>query len=210
MDIPEIYIPQISIPNIHLSPTFSPKTDYIDINTIGCQHYHRDIKNTGNNNLLIDDPNGVTTSCPYPSYLPINYNPDNLTIIEEQPLMQNKTEMPKGENPKPNIPKEEDKKEDIVPDCPSSNDRRIGEYTSEARIERISGYKRGLDGIECIPLYEQVTFIDSVLPSPSSALNVTAISLIAAASPALLGIIKSVSKTIFKKIFKKKNNVKKK
>ena len=64
-------------------------------------------------------------------------------------------------------------------------------------------HKRGDDGIECITLYENVTFVDSILPSPSAALNVATISLIAASSPLLLGVLKSVSKTVFKKILTK-------
>ena len=32
----------------------------------GCTYQHRDIKNTGNRNLLLEDPNGVFTTCDFP------------------------------------------------------------------------------------------------------------------------------------------------
>ena len=104
--------------------------------------------------------------------------------------------MPEGKPPDAELPKPK-LKPPIIPDCPNKNQRRVGEYTSEARTEKIKSYKRGADGIECITEYEQVTFIDSVLPSPSAALNVATISLIAASSPLLLNVLKSGSKAIF-------------
>ena len=110
--------------------------------------------------------------------------------------------MPEGKPPDAELPKPK-LKPPIIPDCPNKNQRRVGEYTSEARTEKIKSYKRGADGIECITEYEQVTFIDSVLPSPSAALNVATISLIAASSPLLLNVLKSGSKAIFKRILSK-------
>ena len=120
---------------------------------------------------------------------------ESLPSIDSPPLPKSQaTEVP---------PIKKKKEDNILPPCPGKNDRRVGEYTSEARTERIKSYKRGSDGVECIPEYEQVTFVDSVLPSPSAALNVATISLIAATSPILLNVIKSASKTIFQKISKK-------
>ena len=51
-----------------------------DIDVPGCTYQHRDIKNTGNRNLLLDDPNGVYTTCdvPFPSFIPLDYTPENL------------------------------------------------------------------------------------------------------------------------------------
>ena len=136
----------------------------------------------------------------------MNYQADQLIITEEAaPVEKEPTKLPEGKPPKAEIPKDK-KDKPIVPPCPDKNDRRIGEYTSEARTERIKSYKRGSDGIECIAEYEQVTFVDSFLPSPSAALNVAAISLIAASSPLLLNVIKSASKTLFKKLLGKKKS----
>ena len=206
MEIREIGIPEIIIPDVYIPQVILPSFDVLNVETIGCKYYHRDTKNTGNRNLLIDDPNGVVSNCPYPSFIPMNYQADQLIITEEAaPVEEEPAKLPEGKPPKAEIPKDK-KDEPIVPPCPDKNDRRIGEYTSEARTERVKSYKRGSDGIECIAEYEQVTFVDSFLPSPSAALNVAAISLIAASSPLLLGLIKSGSKTLFKKLLGKKKS----
>jgi len=206
VEIREIGIPEIVIPDVYIPQVILPSFDVLNVETIGCKYYHRDTKNTGNRNLLIDDPNGVVSNCPYPSFIPMNYQPESLIITEEAaPVEEEPTKLPEGKPPQAEIPKDK-KDEPIVPPCPDKNDRRIGEYTSEARTERVKSYKRGSDGIECIAEYEQVTFVDSFLPSPSAALNVAAISLIAASSPLLLGLIKSGSKTLFKKMLIKKKS----
>ena len=203
MEIPEISIPEISIPNIDIPYTFSPNYEHSNIEVIGCKYYHRDTKNTGNRNLLIDDPRGVVSDCPFPSFIPLQYVPDQLIIVEEAaPENKEPDKLPEGKPPQAQIPKEEKKEDDYKP-CPDKNDRRIGEYTSEARTERIKSYKRGSDG-ECITEYESVTFVDSFLPSPSAALNVATISLIAATSPLILNAIKPLVKNLIKKLTKKK------
>jgi len=205
VEIKEIGIPEIVIPDVYIPQVILPSFDVLNVETIGCKYYHRDVKNTGNRNLLIDDPNGVVSNCPYPSFIPINYQADQLIITEETLPVEEEQKLPEGKPPKAEIPKDK-KDEPIVPPCPDKNNRRIGEYTSEARTERVKSYKRGSDGIECIAEYEQVTFVDSFLPSPSAALNVAAISLIAASSPLLLNVIKSGSKTLFKKLLGKKKS----
>ena len=203
MEIPEINIPEISIPNIHIPYIFLPNYEHSNIEVIGCKYYHRDTKNTGNRNLLIDDPRGVVSDCPFPSFTPLQYVPDQLIIVEEAaPVDKEPDKLPEGKPPQAEIPKEKKKEDDYKP-CPDKNDRRIGEYTSEARIERIKSYKRGSDG-ECITEYESVTFVDSFLPSPSAALNVATISLIAATSPLILNAIKPLVKNLVKKLTKKK------
>ena len=201
--IPEIYIPHIAIPKVYIPQVSLPPADRApEVQTIGCKYFHRDVKNTGNRNLLIDDPNGVVSNCPYPSFIPMNYQADQLIIVEEA-MVENEepAKLPEGKPPKPEIPKS-DKKIEIV-ECPGKRDQKIGDYRNEKRISRVSGHKRSEDGTECITLYEDVTFIDSVLPSPSAALNVVTISLIAASSPLLIPAIKSLSKTAFKKILSK-------
>ena len=72
MDIPEINIPDIQIPDVYIPQVSLPGYEPLYVETIGCKYYHRDVKNTGNRKLLIEDPNGVTNSCPYPSFIPMN------------------------------------------------------------------------------------------------------------------------------------------
>jgi len=194
LEIPEIHIPDVHIPYTHL-----PNYDHSNVQVIGCTYYHRDTKNTGNRNLLIEDPNGVVSNCPYPSFIPLNYQADQLTITEEMPNLANESEMPASETPKPEIPK--DKKEDpIIPDCPGKNDRRIGEFTSELRTERVKAYKRGEDGIECITIYEDIPFIDQYIPTPSTLVSTAVIASVAATTPLLLNLVKPLVKNAIKKL----------
>ena len=204
MEIPEIVIPEIIIPEINLPQTYIPNYEHSNINVIGCNYYHRDTRNTGNRNLILDDPNGVISDCPFPSFTPLIYDAQNLIITEQAAPVTEQEKLPEGKPPKTEIPKKKDE-EPLIPDCPDKNDRRIGEYTSEARTERIKSYRRGSDGIECIAEYESVTFVDSFLPSPSAALNVATISIIAATSPLILNAIKPLIKNAIKKLTKKKD-----
>jgi len=199
LEIPEIHIPDVHIPYTHL-----PNYDHSNVQVIGCTYYHRDTKNTGNRNLLIEDPNGVVNNCPYPSFIPLNYQADQLIITEEMPNLTNEGEMPASKTPKPEIPK--DKKEDpIIPDCPGKNDRRIGEFTSELRTERVKAYKRGEDGIECITIYEDIPFIDQYIPTPSTLVSTAVIASVAATTPLLLNLVKPLVKNAIKKLTSRKS-----
>ena len=79
MEIPEISIPEIYIPDVPdpYSPHYITITQSPEIDVPGCTYQHRDIKNTGNRNLLLEDPNGVFTTCdfPFPSFVPLDYTP---------------------------------------------------------------------------------------------------------------------------------------
>ena len=212
IEIPEIIIPEIPTINSYIStpyPVLNVPLPNIDLP--GCVKTHRDssVKNT---QIIEDDVNGAFYSCPegkIPSFVPINYDRKKIEIVEqkeEKPISA--PNVPESQTPDiSDIPKE--KEEIKLEPCPGSKDQRVGDFRNEKRLERVIGHKRGDDGIECITLYENVTFVDSILPSPSAALNVATISLIAASSPLLLGVLKSVSKTVFKKILtkSKKDNV---
>ena len=75
MEIPEIGIRQINVPEVYIPETYNPNPvipviTNLEINVAGCTYQHRDIKNTGNTQLLLDDPNGVFTDCDsvFPSF----------------------------------------------------------------------------------------------------------------------------------------------
>ncbi len=174
----------------------------------GCNLYHRDLEITKNPSILYNDRNAYVT-CPegeMPSFNPIEYDPSKLiktvtpTQSEQQAIY------------KPTIlPPQKKKVENIKPPpCPDlSRVLPVGSFTTDLRTERIVGYKRAKNEVDCIPILEEVTFIKSVLPTPSAALNVVTISLLAASSPAILALLKSLSKTVFKKMLtKKKKDVK--
>ena len=196
-EIPEIGIRDISIREI-------PIGSYLGIDVPGCSYQHRD--QNLNPNLLIDDPNGVFTTCDggagIPSFYPMDWNPKDIKVIQEketakeepQPISETKATTPE-------IP--EKKNEEVFKPCPGVNDQRVGDYRNEKKLERVSGHEVGLSG-ECITLYEPVAFIEQYLPTPATAVSTGAIALIAASTPLLVPIIKGAVKKIFKKLTSKK------
>ena len=205
-EIPRIEIREVNIPKIPIWKLYVPTLDIIykpKVDIPGCVRVHR-------NNLpsLIDndkDEYGTYSECGnfiIPSFEPLQYNPNEFTYTESKtPNKQEKEFVDSKDQSGQYIPPKD--KKDVFVECPGKKDQKIGDYRNEKRISRVSGHKRSEDGTECITLYEDVTFIDSVLPSPSAALNVVTISLIAASSPLLIPAIKSLSKTVFKKILAK-------
>ncbi len=103
IDIPNINIPDIYIPNVPepYNPHYLEIAKPPDIDVPGCTYQHRDIKNTGNRNLLLEDPNGVFTTCdfPFPSFIPLDYTPENLVITEEAPINNEPPPLPETEQP---------------------------------------------------------------------------------------------------------------
>ena len=142
MEIPEIYIPEIYVPDIpepysqHYINIAKPP----DIDVLGCTYQHRDIKNTGNRNLLLEDLNGVFTTCdfPFPSFVPLDYTPENLVITGEVPV-NNKTP-PLPESKQPEIPEIKKDKDIELEPCPSKKDQRVGDFRNEHRLERVIGH----------------------------------------------------------------------
>ena len=207
MEIPEINIPEINIPEIHLPYTFLPNYEHSNVEVIGCTYYHRDTKITGNRNLIIEDPNGVISNCPYPSFYPLNYQPDKLIIVEEAAVVNDEPEkLPEGKPPKAEIPKDE-KKEDVFVECPSKKDQRVGDFRNEKKLERVIGHSRSEDGTICTTLYEDVPFKDQYLPEFSTVVSTAAIATVAATTPIILNLVKPIVKNLIKKLTKKKDKV---
>jgi hypothetical protein len=162
---------------------------------------------------LLDDPNGVFTECDsvFPSFFPMDYRPDQLVITENLPITNDTPPMPESESPEIKTP--ENKKEELViPECPSRKEQKIGDYRNSRRIEKVVGHKLSSDKTECITLYEDVPFRETVIGTPEVLISTAAIGLVAGSSAALVpviqGIAKSGIKQITKKLTKKKNNVK--
>jgi len=201
--IVEIYIPDVPEPYSH---HYIIVTELPDIDVPGCTYQHRDIKNTGNRNLLLEDPNGVFTTCdfPFPGFIPLDYTPQNIIITEQAPI-HNQADSSTGKQAT-EIP-EVKKEEIVIPPCPSSKDQRVGDFRNEKRLERVIGHKRGDDEIECITLYEDVPFVDQYIPEPSTIISTAIIGLVAASSPFILNIIKPAIKNIVKKLTKKKDKL---
>ena len=209
MEIPEISIPEIYIPDVPepYTPHYLTITTPPEIDAPGCTYQHRDIKNTGNRNLLLEDPNGVYTTCdfPFPSFIPLDYSPENLVITEEVPIENEPPDMPETEQPEiPEIPKDETP---ILPPCPGKSQQRVGDFRNEKRLERVIGHKRGDDGVECITLYEDVPFKDQYIPNLPTVISTALIASVAATTPLLLNVVKPLVKNVIKKLTKKKKDV---
>ena len=209
MEIPDISIREIYIPDVPeiYTPHYITITEPPEIDAPGCTYQHRDIKNTGNRNLLLEDPNGVFTTCdfPFPSFIPLDYSPENLVITEEVPMNSPTPEMPETEQAE--IPKIPEEKPPVLPPCPGKSNQRVGDFRNEKRLERVIGHKRGDDGVECITLYENVTFKDQYIPEVSTLVSTVVIGLVAASSPLLLNAVKPLVKQVVKKLTKKKDKV---
>jgi len=203
--IPEIHIPDIQIPEVYVPQVSLPGYEPLNVETIGCKYFHRDTKNTGNRNLLIDDPNGVVSNCPYPSFIPMNFQPDQLIIVEEAAVVNDEpTKLPEGKPPQAEIPKDK-KKEDVFVECPGKKDQRVGDFRNEKRLERVVGHERSEDGTICTTIYEDVPFKDQYLPEISTVISTAFIGLVAASTPLLLNAVKPIVKQVVKKLTKKKD-----
>ena len=203
--MPSIKLPEITVPTIDIpdAPYFIEHK--LEGKIPGCNLYHRDLETTRNPSLLISDKNGTYTVCPegqIPSYNPMRYDPNEIIYTEERPASApQRTQETKNKTIKP----KEDKKLEIEP-CPGKRDLRVGSFVNEKRLERVKGYKRGEDGIECITLYENVPFIDQYVPTPSMAVSTFFVASIAATTPLLLNAIKPLTKQLIKRLTKPKKD----
>ena len=195
-------IPEINIPDVHIPYTYVPDYGHSNVQVIGCTYYHRDTKNTGNRNLIIEDPNGVISNCPYPSFNPLNYVPDQLTITEEMPNLANDSEMPTSEPPKTDTQNNEKKEEEYKPCPPKNAQYREGDYKNDKKIERLVKYERGIDG-SCDPVWTEVPFRESIIGTPEVLISTTVIGLVAGGSAALVPLIQGAAKAAIKNIGKR-------
>ena len=216
MEIPEIGIRQINVPEVYIPEIYNPNPvlpviTNLEINTVGCTYQHRDIKNTGNTQLLLDDPNGVFTDCDsvFPSFFPMDYTPDQLVITEDLPITNDAPPMPESDIPETKTP-EKKKEELVIPECPSRKDQRIGDYRNAKRIERVIGHKLSSDKTECLTIYEDVPFRETFIGTPEVLVSTFAIGVVAGGSAALVPLIQGAAKAAIKNItkrFSKKDKV---
>jgi len=208
MEIPEIGIREVNIPEVYIPEIYNPNpvlpiTTNLEIDVAGCTYQHRDIKNTGNTQLLLDDPNGVFTTCDsvFPSFNPIDYTPDQLIITEEIPISNEQPAMPEGEQAKVTPPKDEKKIE--IPECPSKKEQKVGDYRNAKRIERVVGHKLSSDKTECITIYEDVPFRETFIGTPEVLISTFAIGVVAGGSAALVPLIQGAAKAAIKNLSKR-------
>jgi len=210
MEIPEIgikqiYVSEVYIPEIYKPDPVLPVITNLEIDVVGCTYQHRDIKNTGNTQLLLDDPNGVFLTCGesvFPSFYPIDYRPDQLVITEDLPITNEAPPMPESNIPETKTPKNK-KEELVIPECPSRKDQKVGDYRNAKRIERVIGHKLSSDKTECITLYEDVPFRETFVGTNEVLVSTLAIGLVAGSSAALVPVIQGIAKAGIKNITKR-------
>ena len=209
MEIPEIGIKQINIPEVYIPEIYKPDPvlpviTNLEIDVVGCTYQHRDIKNTGNTQLLLDDPNGVVLTCGeslFPSFYPIDYRPDQLVITEDLPITNHAPPMPESDIPKTETPKE--KEEIKIEPCPPKDAPFMaGDYRNDKKIQRLVKYEKTIGG-SCDPIWEDVPFRESFIGTPEVLVSTAVIGLVAGGSAALVPIIQGIAKSAMKQIGKR-------
>jgi len=211
-EIDFISVPDISIPNIPVevippvrvfggyvvNPAFSEPSLLLP----GCYKTHRDADK--NSNLVNVDPMGTFWACPWgevPEIYPLQYDRSKM-IYSNDEVKEKKTEEPVilKETTKTDIPNKKEEKT-FFPPCPDPNSKlRVGSFANEKRLERVKEFRYNESKTECLTIWEDVDYVSSWMPEPSLVINTVLIASIAATSPAIINVIKGVTKNIVKKI----------
>ena len=205
MTIKKIDIKEISVPKIRTWEVQPPILDIIYkpvVDIPACVDAHRN-NLTG---LINEDELGTYQACGtfnIPSFEPLEYNPVDFKYVA--PTKQNKQKQENTQSQKPKLLKKKKEKEIVIPPCPGKKDLRIGSFVNEKRLERVKGYVRGEDGIECITRYEDVPFKDQYIPNLPTVISTALIASVAATTPLLLNVVKPLVKNVIKKLTKKKD-----
>ena len=198
MEIKLIKIPDISTINVN---SYIPPSNILNvapptIDILGCVKTHRDrsIKNT---QIIEEDPNGAFYSCPngkMPSYLPIQYNPNKLQIVEEkQKSNVNTPNQPQTNTPE--IPKNKEKEIITIPPCPDPKQPlRVGSYANSQKLEKVKAFE--LVNGQCNIIWEPVKFQEQYIPEVSTIISTAVIGFVAASSPIILNVIKPIIKKL--------------
>ena len=210
-DLGSVQIQNVTVPNYHVhEPNVNHLTPPVVLNIgnpiidmPGCVKAHQDNQyhKSGlpvDRNLVEDDPDQAMTVCDatVPSYDAMNYEPENLTFIQEAPVppVAPPPDTPQPEVTPPEIPPKEEETE-----CPAPNQPRVGDLTQDGS-EKVVGHE--LQGTTCVVLYEPTTAVEKYLPSTNQVSVTAAIAVVATASAAATPIILRVLKPVITKIWK--------
>ncbi len=220
MKIPDISIPDISIPNIPVeliapirifdgyvtNPSFVTPSLLLP----GCYKTHRDADK--NSNLVNEDPRGSFWNCPWGEVAEIDdieYDPARVVYAIPEEEVEKEKELILKETIKVSPPPSKEEKT-FFPPCPDPNSKlRVGSWANEKRWERVQRFEYNEDKTECLVIWEDVIYREQWLPEMTLVLNTIMIASIAAGSPAIINLIKGLTKNIVKKITasrKKKEN----
>jgi len=206
--IPKIEIREVYVPKIRTWEVQPPILDLITkpvVDIPGCVDAHRN-NLTG---LINEDELGTYQACGtfnIPSFEPLDYNPANFQYTAPAKQQEQKQQQPPQQ--KPQIPQKKKDEELKIPPCPSNKEQKIGDFRNDKKLERVIGYERGQNGIECITLYEDVPFISQYIPSFKQFTGVFSLALVGCSAPIILNLVKPVVKNVIKKLTKKKDKVK--
>ena len=209
-DLGSVQIQNVTVPNYHVhEPNVNHLTPPVVVNIgnpiidmPGCVKAHQDNQyhKSGlpvDRNLVEDDPDQAMIVCDatIPSYTPMNYEPEQLTIVREAPVPD---VPPPPDTPQPDVtPPEIPPKEEETP-CPAPNQPRVGDLTQNGE-ERVIGHELSADGKTCVVLYEDTTVVEKFLPSTNQVSVTAAIAVVATASAAATPLLLRVIKPIIKK-----------
>ena len=206
--IPKIEIKEVYVPKIRLWEVQPPILDVIYkpvVDIPACVNAHRN-NLTG---LINEDELGTYQACGtfnIPSYEPLEYNPADFQYTA--PAKQQEQQQPQPPQQRPQITQKKKDEELEIPPCPDKKDLRIGSFVNDKKLEVVSGYERGKNGIDCITLYEDVPFISQYIPSYKQFTAVFSLALVGCSAPIFLEkLIKPIVKNVIKKLTKKKDKV---
>ena len=206
--INDVNVRNINIPNVNvfnydlptpLAPGHPRTTEYIGrpiVNIPGCVEAHPDDRNA--QNLPEDDSSKVMTLCDgeVPSYDAMNYEPEQLTIIQELPPPD---VVPPPDPPgTPEVPDTSNVSAEV--ECPAPNQPRIGDVAQNQK-EKVSGYELR-EGI-CVILYEDIGPVEQYLPSAQIATTTAVIATVAGASALLAKPLADLLLRVFRPAIKK-------
>ena len=210
-DVGNVQIQNVTVPNYHVhEPTVNHLMPPVVVNIgnpiidmPGCVKAHQDNQyhKSGlpvDRNLVEDDPDKAMIVCDatIPSYTPMNYEPEQLTIVREAPVPD---VPPPPDTPQPDVtPPEIPKTEEETP-CPAPNQPRVGDLTQDGS-EKVIGHE--LQGTTCVVLYEPTTAVERFLPSTNQATTTAAIAIVATASAAATPILLRIFKPVITKLWK--------
>ena len=167
----------------------------------GCVEAHPDDRNA--QNLPEDDSATVQTFCDgeVPSYDAMNYEPEQLTIIQDVP--------PPDVVPPPDPPGAPATPDtgNVVkdPPCPGPNAPRIGDIATNQK-EKVSGFELQPDPSGqkiCVVLYEDIGVAEQFLPSTQVAASTAVIATVAGASALLAKPLADLLLRVFRPAIKK-------
>ena len=209
-DLGSVQIQNVTVPNYHVhQPNVNHLTPPVVVNIgnpiidmPGCVKAHQDNQyhKSGlpvDRNLVEDDPDQAMIVCDatIPSYDAMNYEPENLTFIQEAPVPP---VAPPPDTPQPDVTPPEIPPKEEETECPAPNQPRVGDLTQDGS-EKVIGHELSADGKTCVVLYEPTTAVEKYLPSTNQVSVTAAIAVVATASAAATPLLLRVIKPIIKK-----------